>query len=63
MDRQADRQTDRQTDKQTDRQTNRQTDRQTENSDFIGPFLDQGSKKSNLEHSKTLFEREKIIVN
>ena len=38
-------------------------DRQTENSDFIGPSLGQGSKKSNLEHSTTLSEREKILIN
>ena len=33
--------------------------RQTENSDFIGPCVGQGSKKSNLEQSATFFEREK----
>ena len=37
-------------------------DRQTENSDFIGLYVGRGSKKSNLEQSATLFERDKIIV-
>ena len=47
----------------TERQTDRQTDGQTENSDFLGPAVRQGSKKPNFEHSTTLFEREKIIIN
>ena len=39
-------------------------DIQTEDSDFIGPSVRQGSKKSYFEQkSVTLFEREKIIVN
>ena len=39
-------------------------DIQTEDSDFIGPSIRQGSKKSYFEQkSVTLFEREKIIVN
>ena len=50
-------------DRQTDRQKDRQTGRQIENSNFIGPSIGQGSKKSNLEHRVILFEREKVIVN
>ena len=39
-------------------------DRQTEDSDFIGPSVGHGSKKSYLEQkSVTLFDREKIIAN
>ena len=46
-----------------DRWTDRQTDRQTENSDFIGPSIGQGFKKSNLVQNATLLEEEKIIAN
>ena len=35
--------------------------KQTENSGFIGPSIEQGSKNSNLEQSETLFEREKLL--
>ena len=54
--------TDRQTDSQTDRKTDRQTDRQAEDSDFIGPSIEHGSRKSNLQNA-TLIEEEKIIAN
>ena len=36
----------------------RTADGLTENSDFIGPSVGQGSKKSNLEQGATLYERE-----
>ena len=38
-------------------------DRQAENRGFIVTSTGQGSKKSNLENSATLFEREKRVVN
>ena len=44
-------------------ESDRQIDRQAENSDFIGPSIRQGSKKSNLEQNATLIEEEKIIAN
>ena len=39
------------------------TDRQTENSDIIGPSIEQGSKKSNLEQNATITEEETTISN
>ena len=46
--------------KKPDRRTDRQIDRQqTKNGDFIGSSVGRSSKKSNLEQSATLFEREK----
>ena len=47
----------------TDKNAKLLMDRHTEISDFIGSSLGQVSKKSNLEYSMTLFEREKIIIN